>query len=231
MVSGSLSLPARGASHLSLTVLVHYRSPACIQPFGMVPDNSGGIPRVPPYSGAGLTVREVFAYGAFTLRGAAFQHASANLPAPPRRRSYYPEGAETPAVWAAPPSLAATDGIIIIFFSCGYLDVSVPRVRLHLQCMARRRRAGFPHSDIRGSQGICPSPRLFAACHVLLRHPEPRHPPCALFCFPFFLYRYMSLSSCPAGDPLVGVPGGRSVLFSASSMSMCFWWRITDSNR
>ena len=51
--------------------------------------------------------------------------------------------------------------------------------------MARRRRAGFPHSDIRGSQGICPSPRLFAACHVLLRHPEPRHPPCALLCFPF----------------------------------------------
>ena len=79
MVSGSISLPARGASHLSLTVLVHYRSPACIQPFGMVPDNSGGIPRVPPYSGAGLADGKVFAYGALTLRGAAFQHASANL--------------------------------------------------------------------------------------------------------------------------------------------------------
>ena len=41
-------------------------------------------------------------------------------------------------------------------------------------------RTGLPHSDIRGSPGICPSPRLFAAYHVLLRLREPRHPPCAL---------------------------------------------------
>ena len=40
--------------------------------------------------------------------------------------------------------------------------------------------AGLPHSDIRGSMGICPSPRLFAACHVLRRLREPRHPPYAL---------------------------------------------------
>ena len=33
--------------------------------------------------------------------------------------------------------------------------------------------------------GICPSPRLFAACHVLLRLQEPRHPSCALFSFLF----------------------------------------------
>ena len=38
----------------------------------------------------------------------------------------------------------------------------------------------FPHSDIRGSRIICISPRLFAACHVLLRLPVPRHSPCAL---------------------------------------------------
>ena len=35
----------------------------------------------------------------------------------------------------------------------------------------------FPHSDIRGSWDICSSPRLFAACHVLLRRQVPRHPP------------------------------------------------------
>ena len=38
----------------------------------------------------------------------------------------------TPArrpVWAVPISLAATDGIDVSFFSYGYLDVSVPRVR------------------------------------------------------------------------------------------------------
>ncbi len=45
--------------------------------------------------------------------------------------------------------------------------------------------AGLPHSDIRGSTGMCPSPRLFAACRVLRRLREPRHPSCALF--PFLL--------------------------------------------
>src|SRR2546426_8513555 len=38
----------------------------------------------------------------------------------------------------------------------------------------------FPHSDIPGSRPACGSPRLFAACHVLLRFPAPRHPPSAL---------------------------------------------------
>ena len=32
-------------------------------------------------------------------------------------------------VWALPRSLAATKGISFDFFSCGYLDVSVPHVR------------------------------------------------------------------------------------------------------
>ncbi|TGX77506.1 hypothetical protein E5360_13355 [Muribaculum intestinale] len=46
---------------------------------------------------------------------------------------------------------------------------------------------GLPHSEIRGSMGICPSPRLIAACHVLLRLREPRHPSCALVSFPWCL--------------------------------------------
>ena len=40
--------------------------------------------------------------------------------------------------------------------------------------------SGFPHSDICGLTDICSSPQLFAACHVLLRLPVPRHPPYAL---------------------------------------------------
>ena len=39
---------------------------------------------------------------------------------------------------------------------------------------------GLPHSEIHGSMGICPSPWLIAAYHVLHRLREPRHPPCAL---------------------------------------------------
>ena len=39
---------------------------------------------------------------------------------------------------------------------------------------------GLPHSEIHGSKGARPSPRLFAACHVLHRLSVPRHPPNAL---------------------------------------------------
>jgi hypothetical protein len=39
---------------------------------------------------------------------------------------------------------------------------------------------GFPHSEIHGSKGARPSPRLIAACHVLHRLLPPRHPSNAL---------------------------------------------------
>ena len=45
-------------------------------------------------------------------------------------RSYNPRAAVTTLVWALPRSLATTYGITIVFSSCGYLDVSVPRVCL-----------------------------------------------------------------------------------------------------
>src|SRR5210317_104614 len=45
-------------------------------------------------------------------------------------QSYNPGTAVTAPVWANPRSLAATYGITGVFFSSGYLDVSVPRVRL-----------------------------------------------------------------------------------------------------
>ena len=59
-----------------------------------------------------------FVYGTVTLYGRIFQVRST--------RALGSHG-----VWAVPGSLAATDGISVDFFSSGYLDVSVPRVRLH----------------------------------------------------------------------------------------------------
>lgn len=59
---------------------------------------------------------------------------------------------------ADPRSLAATEGISVDFFSSGYLDVSVPPVRLlHLwiQCRIPDKSGGFPHSEIAGSKVIC----------------------------------------------------------------------------
>ena len=47
-------------------------------------------------------------------------------------QSYNPQHAVTSWVWARPISLATTLGITIVFSSYGYLDVSVPHVRLHI---------------------------------------------------------------------------------------------------
>ena len=51
MISGSLSLPSRGSFHLSLAVLVRYRSTASIEPWRVGPPDSDGVSRVPPYLG------------------------------------------------------------------------------------------------------------------------------------------------------------------------------------
>jgi hypothetical protein len=71
----------------------------------------------------------IFAYGTFTLYGRSFPatHSAKN-------QSLYvgpqPRVVKDVSVWAIPRSLAATYGITIVFFSCGYLDVSVLRVSL-----------------------------------------------------------------------------------------------------
>ncbi len=65
-VSGTLSLPSRGAFHLSLTVLLLYRSSGSILAWRVVPTASHGIPRVPRYYGYSF-VRLVFDYVALTL--------------------------------------------------------------------------------------------------------------------------------------------------------------------
>ena len=95
-----------------------------------------------------------------------------------------PRGARAP-VWALSISLAATLEITFVFFSSGYLDVSVhrvPPVYLWIQyTVTGVFPAGFPHSEIHGSKAMCASPWLFAAYHVFLRLSVPRHPPYALF--------------------------------------------------
>ena len=48
-------------------------------------------------------------------------------------QSYYPPIALTIGVWANSRSLATTWEITVVFFSSGYLDVSVPRVRLPIE--------------------------------------------------------------------------------------------------
>ena len=151
----------------------------------MVPAPSHRVSRVPWYSGS-CRAGSGFGYGALTLSGRSFQDRS-----PAVARSLMqsePRCARAP-VWALPRSLAATCGIDVSFSSSGYLDVSVPRVPLRALWIHARMTevlsAGFPHSDIPGSQDMCSSPGLFAAYHVFHRLSVPRHPPCALLCLTF----------------------------------------------
>ena len=69
--------------------------------------------------------------------------------------SYNPLFAVTNMVWALPLSLATTNGITFVFFSSGYLDVSVLRVCFRLGRMTYLQYAGLPHWDIYGSQCMC----------------------------------------------------------------------------
>ena len=64
----------------------------------------------------------------------------------------------TSLVWAIPRSLATTKGITFVFFSYGYLDVSVPHVRSLLCSVTYLQYAGLPHSEIYGSICMCQSP-------------------------------------------------------------------------
>ena len=146
----------------------------------MVHPYSLRIPRVRRYSGYCSLLFRFHLRGSHTLRR-AFPCASVNSRI---RLAVRTPKILLPPVWPLPLSLATTRGISFDFSSSGYLDVSVPRVpRIYLciQYMLRDSSSrGFPHSDIRGSTLICSYPRLFAACHVLLRLPMPRHSPYAL---------------------------------------------------
>ena len=122
-VSDSVSLPSRGSFHLSLTVLFaigHW----------VVFSLGGWAPLLPigfHVSGGTLDTLCILDISRTGL-----------LPSPvclPRQVLLYlicvvsvrnPE--DKSSVWASPISLAATLGIEVSFSSCGYLDVSVPRV-------------------------------------------------------------------------------------------------------
>ena len=139
-------------------------------------------------------------------------------------------------VWAVPRSLATTYGITFVFFSSAYLDVSVQRVCSSFDVTGLQP-DGLPHSDICGSSGVCPSPQLFAAYHVLLRLWEPRHPPYALnlLMYEFFYLNFTVYSI-------------KKVLFFFFLLFVCVFycnmsmngyldikylnsWRISESNR
>ena len=142
----------QGTFHLSLTVLVHYRSLRSIQPYQMVLADSHKISHVSRYSGYYQVLN------AFRLRD--YHRLWFNFPEDSTihlkstLQSYNPGLALTRPVWAVPFSLATTRGITIVFFSTGYLDVSVHRVSTTF-VVTGLQPAGLPHSEIYDLQVIC----------------------------------------------------------------------------
>ncbi len=100
----------------------------------MVPAVSHRISPVPRYSGTQLTIHKHFRVPGYHRLRPSFPACSTSIYTSLCCWSYNPTIAVTTMVWAAPRSLATTCGITIVFSSSGYLDVSVPRVRLPI-CM------------------------------------------------------------------------------------------------
>ena len=126
----------------------------------------------------------IYTYGTFTPSGHTFQICSASYVVY-LCQSFYPGTAKTAPVWAFPRSIATTKGITFVLFSSRYYDVSVPGVRF-LTVTSGYHAFNVMGCPIRKSADvtdICSSPQLIAACHVLPRLWEPRHPPCALIYF------------------------------------------------
>ena len=88
-------------------------------------------------------VRPDFMYRAITVYGRPFHTVPLSF-RNPTSGPHNPAYSEKYTVWALPPSLAATNGIIIIFFSCRYLDVSIPCVRLLYLCIQHRITGYYP---------------------------------------------------------------------------------------
>ena len=169
----------RGAFHLSLTVL-------CAIGLSVVFSLAGWSP----------LVRAGFLVSRLTQEppGRIVASGTGLSPSPASRSRLSPSRLRAPAGGPTTPARAARRrrfglcpfrspllGVsLLLSFPAGTKMFQFPAFASALRADGGIAPAGLPHSEIRGSTGICPSPRLFAACHVLPRLREPRHPPCAL---------------------------------------------------
>ena len=134
-------------------------------------------------------------------------------------RPYNPWRAVTPQVWAPPRSLATTWGIIVIFSSSGYLDVSVHRVCPLFQGIVCRHTMGCP---IRKS----PDQRLFAPPRSLSQlvtsfvASESQGIPCTLLVTYSILYSFLLLSSAP----VVSAKAVKLIFFQFCQRTFAYSW-------
>ena len=166
----------------------------------MVPVDSRRVSRAPRYSGTRVRVRSAFSYMAITSSGRLFQvvriaaglvtlrfytDARPTTPSPPLRSQISilksQRKAEFGLFRVRSPLLAES---LLLSLPPGTEMVHFPGLAHTRLCIQRAVTGfcpvGFPHSEIPGSMGASPSPRLIAGSHVLLRRLAPRHPPYAL---------------------------------------------------
>ncbi len=105
---------------------------------------------------------------------------------PPQARSYNPGGARRRPRFGLLPFRSPLLGESLDYFL--FLRVlrcfSSPRSPPRQKNGDTGKAGGLSHSETRGSKATCAYPRIIAACHVLHRLREPRHPPCALELLP-----------------------------------------------
>ena len=137
-----------------------------------------GLLRPRPTQGPGL-VGDRFKYGAVTRSGAPFQassftFASSLSPALQPRARLDARGLGWPPFarrYSGGHSCFPFLRLLGCFGSSGSPPYQMDAMPAH---------GGLPHSDTCGSTAVRASPQTFAACRVLHRLREPRHPPCAL---------------------------------------------------
>ncbi len=158
---------------------------------------------VPPYS---VKITRVPTYSSHATRHAISDTGLSPTMADLSRSFSYDVSRYT--CWALPRSLATTKGISVDFFSCRYLDVSVPRVRLPRPMDSVKgywlAPVGFPIRISPDQSLVADSPKLFAGSNVLHRLQLPRHPPYALI--RLTIYR----NNRPATRPQIHLIGATS---------------------
>ena len=158
----------------------------------MVPADSRRIPRVLRYSGAASLRLDGFGYGAVTLSG----RASLRVLLPSRRQ--FAGGPATPRgallrprfglLRFRSPLLAES---LLFSFPAGTEMFQFPAFARRSCAVTASLPPGFPIRTSAVHAGICPSPPLFAACHVLLRLREPQASPMRPSLLSFFLFAFL----------------------------------------
>ena len=185
----SVSLPSRGAFHLSLSVLcaigyIRYLVLDHGRPCFKRDFSCPALLRISSQRNGISATRLSLSPARFsnTIRLCLFfvtlwklSSASSTVLLPQSQQRLLPC---TELVWTGPCSLTTTWGISSISFPPGTEMFHFSGL-LTFRCHGTAS-VGLPHSEIRGSMPACGSPRRFAACCVFRRPYVPRHPSIAL---------------------------------------------------